>query len=96
MGTTAATLWSTALARDIGGKIIFAERPETCWQALARARATRLPSVYIPRDRSLSQVFVDEGVDGVILSPRSIRTLVAAEHVPARSSARLAALVRES
>ena len=36
---TAATLWSTALARDIGGSKIPAEHQGTNWQALARARA---------------------------------------------------------
>jgi hypothetical protein len=38
----------------------LAERPGTCWRALSRARATRLPSVYPLRDRSRSQVFVNE------------------------------------
>ena len=60
---TAATLRSTALARNVGGRIILAKHPGTCWRALARARATQLPSVYPPRDCSLSQVFVDKGVD---------------------------------
>jgi hypothetical protein len=57
---TAATTWSTALARDVGGRKILAERQGTYWRALARARA-RLPSVYPLRDHSRSQVFVNEG-----------------------------------
>jgi hypothetical protein len=58
---TAATLWSTALARDVCGRKSLAERQGTsCWRVLARARA-RLLSVYPLRDRSRSQVIVDEG-----------------------------------
>ncbi len=57
---TAVTTWSTALARDVGGKKIFAERQGTYWRVLTRARA-RLPSVYPLRDHSQSQVFVEEG-----------------------------------
>ena len=57
---TAVTTWLTALARDVGGRKILAERQGTFWRALARARAP-LPSVYPLRDHSRSQVFVDKG-----------------------------------
>ena len=59
---TAATFWSTALARGGGSWKKLAERQGPCWwRALVRAR-TRLPSVYPLGDRSRSQFFVDEGV----------------------------------
>ena len=58
---TAATVWSTALARDVGSSKMLAKRLGSCWRALVRARL-RLPSEYPLRDRSRSQFFVDEGV----------------------------------
>jgi hypothetical protein len=66
----AATIRSTALARDGCSWKKLAERRGPCWRALVRAR-TRLPSNYplgdrlsnYPRgDRSRSQFVVDEGV----------------------------------
>jgi hypothetical protein len=42
---TAATSWSMALARDIGGRKILAKRQGTYWRALARARA-RFPGEF--------------------------------------------------
>jgi hypothetical protein len=56
---TAATFWSTALARDGGSWKKLAERQGPCWRALVRAH-TWLPSVYPLEDRSWSQFFVDE------------------------------------
>jgi hypothetical protein len=57
LGTTAATLWSTALARDVGGSKIPAERLGTNLRAHTRARA-RLPGQFPlrkhPRNRSSS------------------------------------------
>ena len=64
---TAATIWSTALARDGGSWKELAERRGPCWCVLVRAR-TRLPSVYPLRDRSRSQVFVDEGESDCLAS----------------------------
>jgi hypothetical protein len=59
-GMTAATLWSTALARDVGGSKIPAERQGTNWRALARARA-RLPGKFpLGKNPPRSCVFVDE------------------------------------
>jgi hypothetical protein len=58
--TTAATLRSTALARGAGGSKNPVGRQVTDGRALARTRV-RLPSVYPLRDRSRSQVFLDEG-----------------------------------
>jgi len=57
---TAATIWSTALARDVGSWKKLAERQGTDLLVLARTRA-RFPSVNPLRDRSRSQFFVDEG-----------------------------------
>ena len=57
---TAATTWSTALARNVGSRKIPTKHQGAYWRALACARA-RLPSVYPLRDHSRSQVFVDEG-----------------------------------
>jgi hypothetical protein len=58
---TAATTWSTALACNVGSRKKLAKRQgPSCWRALTHARA-RLPSIYPLRDRSRSQVFVDEG-----------------------------------
>ena len=64
---TATTIWSTALARDGGSWKELAERRGPCWCVLVRAR-TRLPSVYPLRDRSRSQVFVDEGESDCLAS----------------------------
>ena len=58
---TAATVWSTALARDVGSSKMLAERLGSCWRALVRARL-RLLSKFPLRDRSRSQFFVNEGV----------------------------------
>ncbi len=61
-GMTAATLWSTALARDIGGsKIPDNKRQGTNWWALARARAW-LPGKFPLRKNPPRTycVFVDE------------------------------------
>jgi len=67
---TATTIWSTALARDVGSWKKLAERRGPCRRALGRARL-RLPSVYPRGDRSRSQFFVDEGVsNGEIDSER--------------------------
>jgi hypothetical protein len=67
---TAATLRSTALARDGGSWEKLTERRGPCRRALVRARL-RLPSVYPCGDRSRSQFFVDEGVsNGEIDSER--------------------------
>jgi hypothetical protein len=57
----AATIWSTALARDGGSWKELAKRRGPCWRVHVRAR-TRLPSDYPLGDRSQSQFFVDEGV----------------------------------
>jgi hypothetical protein len=57
---TAATLRSTALARDGGSWKKLAKRRGPCWRVHVRAH-TRLPSDYPLGDRSWSQVFVDEG-----------------------------------
>jgi hypothetical protein len=56
----AATTWSTALARDVGGRKNLAERQGTDLRVLARARA-QFPIVYHLRDCSRSQVFVNKG-----------------------------------
>jgi hypothetical protein len=67
---TAATLRSTALARDGGSWEKLTERRGPCRRALVRARL-RLPSEYPRGDRSRSQFFVDEGVsNGEIDSER--------------------------
>jgi hypothetical protein len=42
---SAATSWSMALARDVAGRKILAERQGTYWRALARARA-RFPGEF--------------------------------------------------
>ena len=57
---TAATIWSTALARDVGSRKKLAERQGTDLLVLARTRA-QFPSVYPLRDRSRSQFFVNKG-----------------------------------
>ena len=57
---TAMTLWSTALARDIGSRKKLAECQGTDLRVLGRTRA-RFPSVYPLRDCSRSQFFIDEG-----------------------------------
>jgi hypothetical protein len=57
---TAATFWSTALARGGGSWKKLAERQGTSWRAHVRARA-RLQSEYPVGDSSQSQLFVDEG-----------------------------------
>ena len=59
LGRTAATLQSTALARGAGRSKNPVGRQVTDGRALTRARV-RLPGEYPLRDRSRSQVFVDE------------------------------------
>jgi len=59
VGMTAATLWSTTLARDVGGSKIPAKRQGTNWRALARARA-RLPGKFPPRKCPRNTVFINE------------------------------------
>ncbi len=59
-GRTAATLQLTALARGAGGSKNPVGRQVTDGRALARAHAW-LPGEYPLRDRSRSQVFVNEG-----------------------------------
>ena len=67
---TAATIRSTALARDGGSWKKLAERQGPCRRALVRARL-RLPSEYPRGDRSRSQFFVNERVaNGEIDSER--------------------------
>ena len=56
---TATTLWSTALARDVGGRKIPAELQGTNWQAHTRARAW-LPGEFPLRKHPQNPVFVDE------------------------------------
>jgi hypothetical protein len=60
VSTTAATLRSTALARDVGGRKILAKRQGTYLRAHTRARA-RFPGIYPLTDCSQNQFFVDEG-----------------------------------
>jgi hypothetical protein len=55
----AATLWSTALARDVGGSKIPAKRQETNGRALTRARA-RLPGKFPLRKHPWNPVFIDK------------------------------------
>jgi hypothetical protein len=57
LGRTAATLWSTALARGAGGSKNPVGRQVTDGRALTRAHA-RLPGEYLLRDCSRSQVFL--------------------------------------
>ena len=59
LGRTAATLRSTALARGAGGSKNPVRRQVTDGRALTRARVWLLGE-YPLRDRSRSQVFVDE------------------------------------
>jgi hypothetical protein len=60
-GMTAATLWLTALARDVGGSKIPAERQGNKWRALARARARLLGKFPLRKFPPLMYcVFVDE------------------------------------
>jgi len=58
-GMTAATLWSTALARDVGGRKNLAEHQGTDGWALTRARAW-LPGKYPLGICVRNPVFVDE------------------------------------
>ena len=58
-GMMAATLWSTALARDVGGRKNLAKRQGTDGRALARARAW-LPGKYPMGICIRNLVFVDE------------------------------------
>ncbi len=55
----ATTLWSTALARDVGGRNIPAKREGTDEQVLTHARA-RLPGKYSLGILVWNPVFVDE------------------------------------
>ena len=91
---TAATIWSTALARDGGSWKELAERRGPCWRALVRARL-RLPSEYPLGDRSRSQFFVDEGVaNGEVDSERLVSSCRGRAHgtivVPAIAARRWA------
>jgi len=58
-GMTAETLWSPALARNVGRSKIPAKRQGTNWRALTRARA-RLPGKFPPRKCPRNPVFSDE------------------------------------
>jgi hypothetical protein len=55
----AATLWSTALARNVGGSKVPAERQGTNGRALTRARA-QLPGKFPLRKHPQNPVFVDK------------------------------------
>ena len=56
---TAATTWSTALARDVGGRKNLAERQGTYWRALPCACAW-LPGKFPLRKHPRNPVFVDK------------------------------------
>jgi hypothetical protein len=59
LGTTAATLWLMALARNVDGSKIPVKRQETNGMALPRARAW-LPGKFPLRKHPWNPVFVDE------------------------------------
>jgi len=59
VGMMAATLWSTALAHDVGRSKILVEHQGTNWWALTRTRA-RLPGKFPPRKCPWNPVFVNE------------------------------------
>ena len=57
---TAATSWSTALARNVGGRKNLAERQGTNWWALPRARARFLGEFPFRKNPPRNCVFVDK------------------------------------
>ena len=75
------TLWSTALARDVGGSKIPAERLGTNLRAHTRARA-RLPGEFPLRKHPWNPVFVDEeGYPHFVLRSNQTLVVLAAEQV---------------
>jgi hypothetical protein len=95
---TAATTWSTALARNVGGKINLAKRQGTYWRALPRARAWFLGKFPFRKNPPWNCVFADEegypylvrfGLLGLLFLLQSRSPLALAQDVWRRKQANL-------